>query len=170
MRVVLTLQQYRCRILGISENVTLISIMISGFHLLLRLQEPFISKVKSDFPNLLAVYEGTCTELNSVYCSFPDNIIARFCNPGRFEFRELYYIRIGSSVINGKSLSGNICLEISDNEPQFTRLQLEVTRGCQSRELLRFLPDASGGNGNYTYYGFRTPKPCIGKSQTYVIE
>ncbi|MBK9042934.1 MAG: T9SS type A sorting domain-containing protein [Saprospiraceae bacterium] len=125
--------------------------------------------VKSDFPNLLAVYEGTCTELNSVYCSSGQHHCKGFTTLEGLNSGELYYIQIGSSVINGKSLSGNICLEISDNEPQFTRLQLDVTQECQSRGAVTFLPNASGGNGNYTYYGLGIQSPVLG-NQTYVIE
>ncbi|MBK8548158.1 MAG: hypothetical protein IPL63_12545 [Saprospiraceae bacterium] len=143
--------------------------MISGFLLLLRSSGTVYLKVTSDFPNLLAVYEGTCTELNSVYCSSGQHHCKGFTTLEGLNSGELYYIQIGSSVINGKSLSGNICLETFDIEPQFTPLQL-CNPEWQSKEvLLTFLPATPGGNGNYTYYGSGLLSPVLG-NQTYVIE
>jgi hypothetical protein len=126
-------------------------------------------KVKSDFPAILSVYEGSCADLNSVYCSSSHHhckgyIILEALNPG-----EIYFIQLGSAVVNGKSLSGNVCIEMTDTEPMFSTLQLEVVQECQSRGAVRFLPTASGGSGSYIYNGLGIQNPVAG-NQTYVIE
>lgn len=126
-------------------------------------------KVKTDFENILSLYEGNCEKRQSIYCG--KNI--HHCN-GYLHIRHLdagktYFIQLGSRTLQNQNKSGQICIEIKDTEPLWQKISLDVQQECVSKGAVKFVPSASGGNGSYTYAGMGILDVVPGGDQ-YIIE
>lgn len=126
-------------------------------------------QVKASFEHVLAVYEGNCGALTSVYCDDGKHhclgyVLLDFLDPGK-----KYFIQIGSKVIHHRYHSGSFSLDIQEALPEYTPLALSIEQSCVSRGAVKFIPTSIGGKGNITYGGQGLVEAVPGNS-TYIIE
>lgn len=122
-------------------------------------------RAKTEFQHLLAVYEGNCAKLTSIYCQKNNHHCAGYQKLEGLTAGNVYFIQIGSE--RGKK-SGSFCLEITAEEPEHQNLVLSVTQECKSRGAVQFYPDATGGLAPYTYYGQGLNVPVAGNDIYYI--
>lgn len=126
-------------------------------------------KVKTDFENIVSVYEGTCDALQSVFCEKNIHHCNGFMLINHLEAGKQYFLQLGSKELQKQYKSGAICIEIKDTEPVWEKIQLNVAQECVSKGAVVFTPAASGGSGLYTYSGLGINEPTAGNDQ-YIIE
>lgn len=130
--------------------------------------EVFI-KAKTSFENIISVYSGRCTSLKPFYCRKSVHHCNGFIRLERLIPGQVYYIQVGSILTNDRYNAGEICLEIYDHQPEWQKVDLEVTQECVSKGAVLFTPSATGGNGLITFSGLGLDQPVPGNDQ-YIIE
>ncbi|MBK8624971.1 MAG: hypothetical protein IPN86_05255 [Saprospiraceae bacterium] len=126
-------------------------------------------KVKTDFENVVSLYEGNCVDLKSVYCSKDIHHCNGFVHINNLKEGNTYFLQIGAKATQNLSKSGQICVEINDTQPVWDKINLQVTQQCVSKGAVMFIPEATGGTGNFTYAGLGITEPVAGNDQ-YILE
>ncbi len=122
-----------------------------------------------DFEHILSVYEGSCSNLTSIYC----NKNPHYCN-GYIELDNLtlgntYYVQIGSKVTQSGTRTGSICLEVLDYDPMWKPIDFEVNQECLSKGAVLLTPVNLDPSINISYDGIGLNQPVLG-GQRYIIE
>lgn len=126
-------------------------------------------KVKTDFENIVSVYKGTCGDLQSVFCEKNIHHCNGYVLINHLEAGNQYFLQLGSKVLQKHFKSGTICIELKDTEPDWKKIQVNVSQECVSKGAVIFNPIASGGSGQYTYSGLGIVEPTAG-NDNYIIE
>ena len=126
-------------------------------------------KVKTDFENIVSLYEGSCNKLKSIYCGKNVHHCNGYLHVGNLEAGKTYYIQLGSKVQQSRHNSGSVCIDLLDSEPVWQKMELQVEQVCMSKGAVKFIPTATGGSGVYTYNGLGLEEAVAG-SDSYIIE
>lgn len=126
-------------------------------------------KVKTDFENIVSLYEGGCNSLKSIYCGKNIHHCDGYLHIGNLETGKTYYIQLGSKVQQRRHNSGSVCIDLLDSEPVWQKMELQVAQVCISKGAVIFIPTATGGSGVYTYSGLGLGEAVAG-SDSYIVE
>ncbi|MBK8547799.1 MAG: hypothetical protein IPL63_10580 [Saprospiraceae bacterium] len=126
-------------------------------------------KVKTDFENIVSLYEGSCDSLKSIYCGKNVHHCNGYLNITNLEPGKTYFIQLGSKVLHGRHIAGDICINLLDTEPAWQKINLQVAQVCISKGAVKFIPTAMGGSGTYTYNGLGLEEAVAG-GNSYIVE
>jgi len=126
-------------------------------------------KVKTDFENIVSVYEGNCNSIHSIFCGKNVHHCNGYLNISNLEPGKTYYIQLGSKVINGRHHSGDICVELTDTVPVWEKIELQVEQLCLSKGAVMLIPIAKGGSGEFTFAGLGIDEVVAG-GESYIVE
>jgi len=126
-------------------------------------------KLKTDFENIVSLYEGSCNSLKSIYCGKKVHHCNGYLHVGNLEAGKTYYIQLGSKVLQNRHNSGSVCIDLLDLEPVWQKIEVQVTQVCISKGAVKFIPTASGGSGAFTYDGLGLDEAVAG-SDNYIVE
>lgn len=112
-------------------------------------------RTEADFLHALAIYEGTCANTSQVFCVQNPQSCLGYEKVEGLTSGLTYYVQIMSVGTSFGHLEGSGCLEILDIEQgdNFTPLALSVDAFCLSAEAAELRIEATGGSGNYTFFG-----------------
>jgi len=122
-----------------------------------------------DFEHILSVYEGSCSNLTSIYCNKNPHYCNGYLHLDNMEAGKTYYVQIGSRVTHSGSRTGNICIEILDFDPMWKPINFEVTQECISKGAVLLTPVLLDSLVNITFDGIGMDQPVLG-GQRYIIE
>jgi hypothetical protein len=122
-----------------------------------------------DFEHILSVYEGTCNDLTSIYCNKNPHFCNGFIHLDNIESGKTYYIQVGSKIIQSGAKTGNICIEILDQDPKWKPVSFDVNQECISKGAVLLTPINLDTLINITFDGLGIDQPVLG-GQRYLIE
>ena len=124
----------------------------------------------ADFVHTVAIYEGTCTNLEEIHCASNPLRCDGYFEVGNLAPNETYFLQLVSSESHlGIIETGNFCLEILDGEIMtMPALDLSVTVECTGEGFGTLVVQAIGGEGNYTFQG-NTNGEVLNTGDTYLV-
>jgi Secretion system C-terminal sorting domain/SprB repeat len=122
-----------------------------------------------DFEHILSVYEGTCNDLTSIYCNKNPHFCNGFLHLDNVVAGKTYYIQVGSKIIQSGAQTGNICIEILDQEPMCKPISFDVIQECISKGAVLLTPINLDTLVHITFDGIGMDQPVLG-GERYVIE
>jgi hypothetical protein len=109
----------------------------------------------ADFEHVLAVWEGSCDSLKSVFCK--DNPVRcdGFVTVGSLQPGKTYYVQIASRSALAGPVTGDVCLKILDGsaQPDFTPMNLQVHATCIGQNMANLTINLTGGVLPYSIQG-----------------
>lgn len=113
-------------------------------------------RFQADFMYTISVYEiKNCSDFTPVYCNREFHFCDGYQTITNLDPGTEYYIQISSSGRVQGFNKGNGCLTLEDGSliHEWEPLSLSVQPICASRDAILILPSATGGSGEYSYYG-----------------
>lgn len=126
-------------------------------------------RAKTEFEQILSIYEGSCNGLKSIHCENRGHYCDGYIHLTGLKPGSTYYIQIGARNTQTRIREGDICLEINSTAPDLQKLSLEITQECVSKGAVLFTPSTTGGNGIIAVEGPGIDFPVPGGT-TYYIE
>ncbi len=112
-------------------------------------------RTEANFLHSIALYEGECDSLNSVYCQSNPQSCEGYVTIENLQSGKKYYLQIMSKSTSFGYYSGSGCLELLDMNQggNFIPLSLDVTPFCLSIDEASLELDVKGGEGNVVVQG-----------------
>ena len=128
-------------------------------------------RTQTDFLHAVAIYEGTCDDLEEVFCISNPQSCAGYTIVDDLMSGQTYYMQIMSKGASFGHLEGTGCLEILDIEQgdNFLPLSLTVEPFCLSVATAELQIAVSGGTGNYTISGNQAGE-ILTSGSTYLVQ
>ncbi len=109
----------------------------------------------ADFVHTLALYTGSCNNLEELQCWSSPQRCDGFIEMGGLTPGETYYLQLASAANTFGYIEGNFCLQVLDYNatPTFEALTVSVEVNCFDQGQATLIITPSGGLGNYTLLG-----------------
>ena len=124
----------------------------------------------ADFPHILAVWKGDCSNFQNVLCAENPLRCDGFMTLGALSAGETYFVQIAAQIAAAGPVTGEFCLQILDGSQQapFEAVTLQVNEKCISTNISELQIEAEGGIPPYIFSGTFDGQ-ILASGETYLV-